>query len=62
MRLHTELGRVNADPSQIEQVVMNLAVNARDAMPNGGKLMIETANAELDESYVRAHMGAKPGS
>ena len=55
------LGRVMADQGQIEQVIMNLAVNARDAMPNGGKLTIETANAELDESFVRHTPYVRPG-
>jgi len=49
------LGKVEADPSQVEQVLMNLAANARDAMPRGGRLTIETANAHLDEAYVRSH-------
>jgi two-component system, cell cycle sensor histidine kinase and response regulator CckA len=60
-RLSDDIGRVKADNGQVEQVVMNLAVNARDAMPQGGELRIETANAEFDESYVRHHPGAKPG-
>jgi two-component system cell cycle sensor histidine kinase/response regulator CckA len=49
------LGKVKADPVQIEQVVMNLALNARDAMPHGGKLVIETARVRLDEAYVQRH-------
>jgi two-component system cell cycle sensor histidine kinase/response regulator CckA len=57
-----KLGNIKADPSEIEQVLVNLAVNARDAMPNGGKLVIETANAELDDSYSRKHPSMVPGS
>jgi len=56
-----DLGRVRADPGQIEQVLANLAANARDAMPNGGKFLIETANVVLDEAYTRRHVGAHPG-
>lgn len=59
--LGQELGMVKADQGQIEQVIMNLAVNARDAMPDGGKLRIETANVELDQAYAWQHPGAKPG-
>ncbi len=55
------LGKVKVDPGQIEQVIFNLAVNARDAMPSGGKLSIETANAELDEEYARSHVNVAPG-
>jgi PAS domain S-box-containing protein len=59
--LAKDLGRIKADPGQIEQVILNLAVNARDAMLNGGKLTIETANIELDENYARSHIGVTPG-
>jgi len=58
-QLTEDLGRVKVDAGQIEQVVMNLAVNARDAMPSGGKLTIETTNVELD--YARNHVAVKPG-
>src|SRR5208282_213216 len=56
-----DLGRVKADPGQIEQVIMNLAVNARDAMPSGGKLTLETGNTELDDAYAREHPPLQPG-
>jgi len=57
----TDLGNIKADPVQLEQVIMNLVVNARDAMPRGGKLSIETSNVYLDESYAREHVTVEPG-
>ena len=62
LALDPELGSVRADQSQIEQVIMNLAVNARDAMPTGGKLKIQTANVEFDQAYTRTHPGSKAGN
>jgi len=59
--LAPSLSCVKADPGQIEQVIMNLAVNARDAMPQGGRLTIETANADLDESYAEERFSVRPG-
>jgi len=56
-----DLGSVRADPGQIEQVIMNLALNSRDAMPQGGKLTLETSNASLDETYSRQHQPVEPG-
>ena len=60
-RLEPALGNVKADPGQLEQVLMNLAVNARDAMPEGGTLTFETANAVLDVDFAAVHPGALPG-
>ncbi len=59
--LEPTLGQVKADPGQMEQVIMNLAVNARDAMPEGGKLTIETGNVYLDEMYAGQHVGVESG-
>ena len=59
--LKAESGNIKADPNQIIQAIVNLAVNARDAMPTGGRIVVETANVHLDESYVRTHLGVQPG-
>ncbi len=59
--LSSEIGRVKADPAQIEQVLLNLAVNARDAMPDGGVLRIETSSADVDEAVAAAHAPCAPG-
>src|SRR5437016_2581872 len=62
IELKPGLGQMKADPGQIEQVIMNLAINSRDAMSQGGKLLLETDNAELDEAYARRHLPMQPGS
>lgn len=59
--LAPDLGNVEMDPSQMEQVIMNLAVNARDALPRGGRIVIETRNVDLNGEYVRTHSEAQPG-
>ncbi len=61
LRLGESLGRVKADPSQLEQVLLNLTVNACDAMPHGGRLTIETRNVIADEEYARRHATVEPG-
>jgi CheY-like chemotaxis protein len=62
LRLDPGLGHVRADRGNLEQVIMNLAINARDAMPEGGRLTIETTNVIADEAFVSQHLGCKPGS
>ena len=61
MRTDPASGNIRADPGHIEQAIVNLALNARDAMPTGGRLTIETGNVYLDENYARTHMGVRPG-
>jgi two-component system, cell cycle sensor histidine kinase and response regulator CckA len=63
METHTQraIGKVKADPAQIEQVIMNLVVNARDAMPGGGRIVLETSNVDLDSAYADEHVSVKPG-
>jgi len=56
-----DVGAIKADPGQIEQVIMNLVVNARDALPNGGRILIETSNVDLDSAYTREHAVVRPG-
>jgi CheY-like chemotaxis protein len=61
LSLQEDVGNIKADPSHIEQAIVNLAVNARDAMPDGGRITVETSNVSLDETYARTHAGVKPG-
>jgi two-component system, cell cycle sensor histidine kinase and response regulator CckA len=62
LQLGENIKIINADKTQIEQVIMNLAINARDAMPEGGKLIFNTSNVTIDEGYMKSHLGAVPGS
>jgi signal transduction histidine kinase len=62
LSLNAATGRVQADPAQIDQVIMNLVINSRDAMPQGGRLTIETTDVELDEEYASKHATVRPGS
>src|SRR5437660_7815739 len=61
MGLAADLGKVKADPNQIEQVLLNLSINARDAMPKGGRLTIETSNVSLSEQFSHDHVAVLPG-
>lgn len=62
LKLEPELGQIRGDPGQMDQVILNLAINARDAMPNGGKLIIETANVEIDSTLVNQPIGLEAGA
>jgi two-component system cell cycle sensor histidine kinase/response regulator CckA len=62
LHLGSRLEVVHADPVQIEQILLNIGSNAADAMPNGGRLILETRNVSLDEEFCRSHLGAKPGN
>jgi len=59
--LQEDVANIKADPNQLEQAIVNLAVNARDAMPSGGQIFLQTANVRLDETYVQTHLGVRPG-
>ena len=59
--LNAEAGNIKVDPGHLEQAIVNLAVNSRDAMPLGGRLTVETSNVDLDENYARSHVGVRPG-
>lgn len=61
LMLKERLPAISADPFQMEQILLNLAINARDAMPEGGTLTFETSSVSLDETYCREHLGAEPG-
>ena len=61
-RLAEDVGIIDADPVQIEQILMNLGINARDAMPEGGKLVFRTESVTLDEDYCKSHLGCTPGN
>jgi two-component system, cell cycle sensor histidine kinase and response regulator CckA len=61
LTLHAEAGNIKADPGHLEQAIVNLATNARDAMPRGGRLTVETCNVALDETYAKTHLGVQPG-
>jgi len=59
--LQEDVANIKADPNQLEQAIVNLAVNARDAMPSGGQIFLQSANVRLDENYVKTHLGVQPG-